>query len=80
MVGDRSDPTAYHNNDYLAERSRRRRAVLDHEHGRVLRTGRSSNQITDISTLSMQAGLSMVVWILKREVRAIGGCLGIHRR
>ncbi len=27
-----------------------------------------------------QAGLSMVVWILKREVRAIGGCLGIHRR
>jgi len=22
----------------------------------------------------------MVVWILKREVRAIGGCLGIHRR
>ena len=28
----------------------------------------------------MQAGLSMVVWILKREVRAIGGCLGIHRR
>ena len=28
----------------------------------------------------MQAALSMVVWILKREVRAIGGCLGIHRR
>ena len=28
----------------------------------------------------MQAGLPMVVWILKREVRAIGGCLGIHRR
>ncbi len=24
--------------------------------------------------------LSLVVWILKREVRAIGGCLGIHRR
>jgi hypothetical protein len=39
-----------------------------------------SNQITDNSTPVMQAGLSMVVWILKREVRAIGGCLGIHRR
>ena len=25
-------------------------------------------------------GLSLVVWILKREVRAIGGCLGMHRR
>jgi hypothetical protein len=24
--------------------------------------------------------LSLVVWILKREVRAIRGCLGIHRR
>ena len=33
-----------------------------------------------ISAPVMQAGLSMVVWILKREVRAIGGCLGIHRR
>ncbi len=38
------------------------------------------NQITDKSAPVMQAGLSMVVWILKREVRAIGGCLGIHRR
>jgi hypothetical protein len=28
----------------------------------------------------LSTGLSMVVWILKREVRAIGGCLGIHRR
>jgi hypothetical protein len=33
-----------------------------------------------ISAPVMQAELSMVVWILKREVRAIGGCLGIHRR
>src|SRR3989337_2401168 len=33
-----------------------------------------------ISAPVMQAGLSMVGWILKREVRAIGGCLGIHRR
>ena len=24
--------------------------------------------------------LSLVVWILKREVRAIGGCLGMYRR
>ena len=80
MVDGRSNPIGNYNNDYLAERSRRRRAVLDHEHGRMFCAGRSSNQITDISTLSMQAGLSMVVWILKREVRAIGGCLGIHRR
>ena len=26
------------------------------------------------------AGLSLMVWILKREVRAFGGCLGMHRR
>ena len=24
--------------------------------------------------------LSLVVWILKREVRAFGGCLGMYRR
>ena len=24
--------------------------------------------------------LSLVVWTLKREVRAFGGCLGMHRR
>jgi hypothetical protein len=26
------------------------------------------------------AALSLVVWTLKREVRAFGGCLGMHRR
>ena len=26
------------------------------------------------------AGLSLMVWILKREVRAFGGCLGMYRR
>ena len=26
------------------------------------------------------AMLSLVVWALKREVRAFGGCLGMHRR
>ena len=51
MVGDRRKSVDNYNNDYLAERSRRRRAVLDHEHGRIVRTGRRSNQITDISTL-----------------------------
>ena len=25
-------------------------------------------------------GLSLMVWILKREVRAFGGCLGMYRR
>ena len=25
-------------------------------------------------------GLLLMVWILKREVRAFGGCLGIYRR
>ena len=30
--------------------------------------------------LSARAMLSLVVWILKREVRAIRGCLGMHRR
>ena len=27
-----------------------------------------------------RAVLSLVVWIFKREVRAFGGCLGMHRR
>ena len=26
------------------------------------------------------ASLSLMVWILKREVRAFGGCLGMYRR
>ena len=26
------------------------------------------------------AGLSLMGWILKREVRAFGGCLGMYRR
>ena len=26
------------------------------------------------------AGLMLMVWILKREVRAFGGCLGMYRR
>ena len=26
------------------------------------------------------SGLILVVWVLKREVRAFGGCLGMHRR
>lgn len=29
---------------------------------------------------SLYAGLSLMVWILKREVRASGGCLGMYRR
>ena len=29
---------------------------------------------------SLYAGLSLMVWILKREVRAFGGCLGMCRR
>ena len=28
----------------------------------------------------LYAGLSLMVWILKREVRAFGGCLGMYRR
>ena len=31
-------------------------------------------------TRSRYAGLSLMVWILKREVRAFGGCLGMYRR
>ncbi len=57
-------------NDYLAEWSCANvESALDQQ-----------NQTAKISAPVMQAGLSMVVWILKREVRAIGGCLGIHRR
>jgi hypothetical protein len=26
------------------------------------------------------AGLTLMVWVLKREVRASGGCLGMYRR
>ena len=33
-----------------------------------------------LPTTNRVPNLSLVVWILKREVRAIGGCLGIHRR
>ena len=29
---------------------------------------------------SLYAGLLLMVWILKREVRAFGGCLGMYRR
>ena len=31
-------------------------------------------------THRLYAGLSLMVWILKREVRAFGGCLGMYRR
>ena len=30
--------------------------------------------------IGFYAGLSLMVWILKREVRAFGGCLGMYRR
>ena len=29
---------------------------------------------------NLYAGLLLMVWILKREVRAFGGCLGMYRR
>ena len=77
MVGDRRKSVGNYNNDYLAERSARAPSLERVTNARIGR----SNQITDIiGACLMQAGLSMVVWILKREVRAIGGCLGIHRR
>jgi hypothetical protein len=28
----------------------------------------------------LYAGLLLMVWVLKREVRAFGGCLGMYRR
>ena len=34
----------------------------------------------DHKTSGFYAGLSLMVWILKREVRAFGGCLGTYRR
>ena len=33
-----------------------------------------------VKTTKRYAGLSLMVWILKREVRAFGGCLGMYRR
>jgi hypothetical protein len=33
-----------------------------------------------LSQRSLYARLSLMVWILKREVRAFGGCLGMYRR
>jgi hypothetical protein len=33
-----------------------------------------------VKTHRLYAGLSLMVWILKREVRAFGGCLGMYRR
>ena len=60
---------ADYNNDYLAEWFVRTSSPYG-----------STKPNHRISEPVMQAGLPMVVWILKREVRAIGGCLGIHRR
>ena len=34
----------------------------------------------DIDRSSDRSALSLVVWTLKREVRAFGECLGIYRR
>ena len=78
MVGDRRKSVVYHNNDYLAERYARAPSLerID-DRPRYLDDQPDHRQI---EACVMQAGLSMVVWILKREVRAIGGCLGIHRR
>ena len=33
-----------------------------------------------IDDMVRQAALLLVVWTLKREVRAFGGCLGMYRR
>ena len=33
-----------------------------------------------LKAIKRYAGLSLMVWILKREVRAFGGCLGMCRR
>ena len=33
-----------------------------------------------LETAAAYARLSLMVWILKREVRAFGGCLGMYRR
>src|SRR5438309_10342731 len=49
--GGRSNLIVNYNNDYLAERSGRRRAVPDHERGRVLCTGRRSSQTAEKSTV-----------------------------
>jgi hypothetical protein len=35
---------------------------------------------TDVIADDILSALSLVVWTLKREVRAFGGCLGMHRR
>ena len=67
-----------HNNDYLAERSGRAPSLCWITIILVIWMFKPDHR--QIDTCVMQAGLSMVVWILKREVRAIGGCLGIHRR
>ncbi len=57
--------------DYLAEYEWRRLRV-------VLR--RALMQAPGTPTTNRVPSLSLVVWILKREVRAIRGCLGMHRR
>ena len=78
MVDGRSNSIGNYNNDYLAERYARAPSLerID-DRPRYLDDQPDHRQI---DACVMQAGLSMVVWILKREVRAIGGCLGIHRR
>ena len=36
--------------------------------------------VPPVNNAGFYAGLSLMVWILKREVRAFGGCLGMYRR
>ncbi len=40
----------------------------------------SSREVFLCKALQLDPMLSLVVWILKREVRAFGGCLGMYRR
>ncbi len=35
---------------------------------------------TVVEMIRHYAGLTLMVWVLKREVRASGGCLGMYRR
>jgi hypothetical protein len=50
--------------------------------GRVTRALQNLAEINRPHLLQhrLYAGLMLMVWILKREVRAFGGCLGMYRR
>jgi hypothetical protein len=72
LAGGRGDATLQMCN--LAEINRPRRRL------QASSMGERYGAVMQAATGFRVPGLSLMVWILKREVRAFGGCLGMYRR